>query len=514
MAFSGQAIARRMLPIKRLSLYIHRFIQRTCGCGQINSALKFKEVTLCGWLRRKRMSIFGLIYDATGQCQFVVNCRDLISVLESIPLFSVIQVVGQVKERPNENINQTMSTGKYEIATKSIKLINKCDIPILSNHLSDQLTSTELVKNRFMAFRSSQFHNIMKKRSDICFDIRCFFRDRNFIEIDTPKMVNPSSGGANEFRVTSNINKYIKISLAQSPQMYKQLLVIGGIDRYFQLATCFRDERLKSHRQFEFTQIDFEMAYADEQTVQQIVEDMITRILTVNIKFVRLTYDVSLDFFKTDKPNVLHVRDICPRTKLNRLRVLGVNDDIPLGLSGCNVGFIGNNGDSTIIYGHLHDNWTDELKHCPNSMLVLSEEKIDWNDDMRNTMIWIVERPLYKISKNKLVSDHHPFTAPKTNNYVNDITSRARSFDLVWCGVEIGGGSVRIISEYDQKIVIKDMLKYELQPFQQLLKALKSGAPPHAGFALGLDRFLQIYFGTESIRDVVAFPRTGDGVLY
>lgn len=432
---------------------------RTHTCGQLNKEDLGKEVILAGWVDSRRdhgKIVFIDIRDRYGFTQLVFVpsvSAEACGKAEKLKNEDVIKVSGVVSQRPKGTENPKLPTGQIEVTVKSLDILNTClDIPFL---IEDNVAASEEVRlaHRFLDLRRRPLLNNLQVRHNVIQGVRKFLNQQHFLEIETPFLTKSTPEGARDFLVPCRLSPTHFYALPQSPQLFKQILMISGIDRYYQIARCFRDEDLRRDRQPEFTQVDLEMAFIEEEDIYRLLEDMLYRVfeevlnIKITVPFPRISYKQASDEFSTDKPDI---------------------------------------------------NSSDPFR-----------------------FIWVVEFPLfaYNEEEKRWDSEHHPFTAPYEEDLVyldNDPGKvRARSYDLVLNGQEIGSGSVRICSSRLQKKIFNFLNISEeeaMNKFGFLIKALNFGAPPHGGFALGLDRFLSIITGSSSIRDVIAFPKTQKGV--
>lgn len=432
---------------------------RTHTCGELTRKDIDKEVTLCGWVQSRRdhgKIIFIDLRDRYGLTQIVfiksVN-KEAYNLSQRLKNEDVVRIKGRVSLRPQGRENPKISTGEIEVLVKSLEILSSSEeLPFL---IEDKIETSEEIrlKYRFLDLRRRPLLNNLILRHKLIQKMREFLNKNEFLEIETPYLTRSTPEGARDFLVPSRLNPGSFYALPQSPQLFKQILMVSGIDRYYQIARCFRDEDLRKDRQPEFTQIDLELSFGEEEDIFTLVEGLFSfvfkEILNIELKvpFERITYQQAQEKYKTDKPD--------PETK----------------------------------------------------------------EPYR--FIWVKDFPLFTFNPElkKWESEHHPFTAPKQEDLSllekNPEEVRARSYDLVLNGEEIGSGSIRIHSPELQARIFSllDITQQEVQDkFGFLLQAFKYGVPPHGGFAIGLDRLLAIITGSSSIREVIAFPKTQKGI--
>lgn len=433
---------------------------RTHTCGELNKTFKDQKVVLCGWVHRRRDQgklIFIDIRDRYGitQVVFVKSVAPQAhQVAEKLGPEFVVKVSGVVNVRPDKNVNADISTGDVEILAHGLEILNPSLVPAFE--IDDNSLASEDVRltYRYLDLRRPKVLNALKTRHQLCSTIRQFLNNENFFEIETPVLTKSTPEGARDFLVPSRLKLGEFFALPQSPQLFKQILMVSGMDRYFQIVKCFRDEDLRADRQPEFTQLDMEMSFVDEEDIFSITERLYQKIfkeikgIDLPIPFPRMTHREALEKYNSDKPDI-------------------------------------------------------------------RKEGQDF------AFLWVTEFPLFKYNaeEKRWDSEHHPFTSVMPEDVPllekEDFGKvRSRAYDLVLNGNEIGSGSVRIHNrELQQKIFdIIGLKNAETQKrFGFLLKAFEYGAPPHAGVAYGIDRLTTILNGLDSIRDVIAFPKTQSG---
>jgi len=430
---------------------------RTHTCGQLNTGDISKEVTLCGWVATRRdhgKLIFIDIRDRYGLTQVVFVPKEsgqAYDLAQGLRNEFVIKVSGSVNSRPKGTINPKLSTGEVEVLAKELVILNPSLTPPFE--IEEDLAVTEEVrlKYRYLDLRRKKILNNFIARSKLYKTIRTFLDSLDFIECETPILTKSTPEGARDYLVPSRLNLGQFYALPQSPQLFKQILMVSGFERYYQIAKCFRDEDLRADRQPEFTQLDLEMSFVDEEDIFSIIEQLIQLILKeirgVDIKtpFPRITFDDAQKKYKSDKPDM-----------------------------------------------------REELKK-------------------EFAFVWVVDFPLFKYNdeEKRWESEHHPFTSPRQEDLdmleKSPEKVKSRSYDLVLNGMEMGSGSIRIHSqELQEKIfnIIGIGKEDARKRFGFLLEAFQFGAPPHGGFAFGIDRLLAVLRGETSIREVILFPKT------
>lgn len=558
---------------------------RTNYCGLINDTYLEQDVNIKGWVHKRR-DLGGLIFidlrDRSGLLQIVIEPDNaFFTVANEIRHEYVIEVNGAVRIRPNPN--KELANGNIEILAKQIKILNISNpIPILINDANT--SELNRLSHRIIDLRSQKMqHNIML-RHRLSMDIRNFLDENHFIDIETPFLTLSTPGGARDFLVPSRIYKGQFYALPQSPQLFKQLLMVAGFDRYYQIVRCFRDEELRADRQPEFTQIDIETSFLTEVEVQEIAEKMIVRtfknILDIDLgEFPHMTYASAMYYYGSDKPDLripLKFVDLTRDLKSSSFKVfshaanmnngrivaLKLPDTIQLsrkeidtytefvtiynarglayikindlnltnneGLQSPIIKFLSAEEIKVILEKTSARNGETILLGADNAKVVneamgalrlkIGQEKNLYTHQW--APLWVTDFPLFEYDEEaqKYVACHHPFTSPKDGHEdiltTNPRECLAKAYDMVLNGSEIGGGSVRIYLSDIQAKVFKAMGISDDEAkakFGFLLDNLQFGAPPHAGIAFGLDRIAAIMCGAESIRDVIAFPKTTKG---
>jgi aspartyl-tRNA synthetase len=559
-----------------------RYYNRTTGCGLINQSFLNKSVTLAGWVQRRR-DHGGLIFidlrDRSGLVQLVFNpafSKDAHTLAHSLRSEFVILITGTVVDRSTATINKEMPTGSWEIQITELTILNKAK-PLPFNVEESDIDEELRLKYRYLDLRRSHMQRNLGLRNDIVFAMREFFHQEGFYDLETPILTKDTPEGARGFLVPSRVKAGSFYALAQSPQLYKQLLMAAGLERYYQIARCFRDEDLRADRQPEFTQLDIEMSFIDESNVQSVIEGMLQHTLkkvlgielTLPIK--RMTYDEAFSNYGSDKPDLrfdlkLHdITSLFATTQLSFLKaVLEQHGKIGclylhntqftrselegwvgkaqlLGAKGLLWIKVGeNNILESPVAKFLPVTFFDELKVQFPSLqkgdtffIIAGPYETAWEllGRLRNQVakelgiipegqlnfVWITDFPMFEYNEEtkQWVAKHHPFTAPQPGwetKSPKDI--KARAYDIVLNGTELGGGSIRI-HDPERQAKVFEMLGMTTEQAQNkfgfLLEAQELGFPPHGGLAIGIDRFIMLLANTHSIREVIAFPKTARG---
>ena len=561
-------------------------LKRSCYCCDVNEEMVGKKVTLMGWVSRKREFShfqFVLLRDRTGIIQVVVNLdecsEDTAKKVKEIKNEYVVAVTGTVAARTPENINPDMKTGKIEVEVDDIKILSESDTPPFQVEESVNVSTELRLKYRYLDLRRPNVANNIILRSKVAQIVRQFLAEEGFIEIETPVLTKSTPEGARDYLVPSRVHPGSFYGLPQSPQLYKQLLMCSGVDRYIQIARCFRDEDLRADRQPEFTQIDMELSFVDVDDVIEVNERLLAKLfkevlgVEVSLPIQRMTWQEAMDRFGSDKPDIrfgmelTNVTDVVKDCEFvvfknaieNGGTVRGINAKGQGGMARKKidklVDFAKDYGAKGLAYIAIHEDGTvkssfakfmtdDEMKALIEAMggengdlllFAADKNKVVWDtlgalrlelarqmellDKNEYKFLWVTEFPLLEWSEeqNRFTAMHHPFTMPMEEDlqYIDSDPGRvrAKAYDIVLNGNEIGGGSVRIFDQDIQSKMFKVLGFTEEQAQEQfgfLLTAFKYGVPPHAGLAYGLDRLVMLMAKQDSIRDVIAFPKVKD----
>ncbi len=558
-------------------------LKRSHSCGVLRLADAGKEVVLMGWVQRRRDHgglIFVDLRDRDGLTQVVFNPEINPDVHNKAGVLRdeyVLAIRGLVNPRPPEMINPNMDTGEIEIMVEELRILNAAKTPPfeLEDYKVDVSEALRL-KYRYLDLRRPGVMKNILFRHRAAQVTRQFLNSQGFIEVETPILTKSTPEGARDYLVPSRVSPGQFFALPQSPQLFKQLLMMSGLDRYYQLCRCFRDEDLRADRQPEFTQIDLEMAFISEEDVMQVVEGLMVALfkelleIEVSRPFPRLTYQECLDRFGLDRPDMrfgLGLRDLTDLmkdTEFRQFREVVDQGGVVKALNGPGLSKLSRKEldeliDLAGVYGARglawvkvqKDGWQSPLaKYFPEPVKAKINERLAAKEgdlilfvadtpavactamgqvrlhlgqkeglipaDVYN-LVWVTDFPLmeYDADEGRWVAMHHPFTAPKEEDIPRLETDpgqvRARAYDLVLNGTEIGGGSIRINRRDIQQQVFQAL---SINPdeaeekFGFLLEALEYGAPPHGGVAFGFDRLVAIFCGAKSIREVIAFPKT------
>ena len=562
-----------------------RGMKRTCRCAELSEKNIGEEVTMMGWVQKQRNKggiIFVDMRDRSGILQVIfedgeINKADFAKA-EKLRSEFVIAVKGKVTARSGA-VNENLATGAIELRAEELRVLSESDTPPFPIE-ADSKTKEELrLKYRYLDLRRPDLQRNLIMRSKVATLIRQFLADEGFLEIETPMLTKSTPEGARDYLVPSRVHPGTFYALPQSPQLFKQLLMCSGYDRYFQLARCFRDEDLRADRQPEFTQVDMELSFVDEDDVMDVNERLLQKlfkeILDVDIELPiqRMTWQEAMDRFGSDKPDLrfgMELKDVSEVVKgcgfgvftgalENGGSVRGINakgqGGMPRKKIDALVKFAKDFGAKGLAYLAINEDGTykssfakfmtdDELKVLvdamegePGDLLLFAADKnkivwdvlgnlrleiaknLDLLDKNVYKFLWVTEFPEFEYSEEqgRYLAMHHPFTMPFEDDiqYLesNPEKVRARAYDIVLNGTEIGGGSIRIHQDDVQEKMLRALGFTDEKAHEQfgfLLDAFKYGVPPHAGLAYGLDRLVMIMAHEDSIRDVIAFPKIKD----
>ena len=562
-------------------------LKRTHYCGDLRMDNVGQEVILNGWVQKKR-NLGGLVFvdlrDIRGISQIIFDAdvsKDAFEKAEKLGSEYVIAVKGIVRERQSKNPN--MATGDIEISATELRVLSKSQTPPIYIKDDDNVSEDKRLKYRFLDLRKPSMQNNLIMRSKVAQIVRQYLTENNFLEIETPFLIKPSPEGARDYLVPSRVNPGKFYALPQSPQLFKQILMVSGMDRYFQIVKCFRDEDLRADRQPEFTQIDCEMSFVDENDVMTMMENMIGRIfkeihnIDIELPLKRITYKEAMDRFGSDKPDTRFAMELTDLSDLVKECGFGVFSSAA-NAANSSVRAINAIGGADAFskkgmkkleehaktYKAKGLAWikvTEEGIDSPIAKFFTEEEikailermnakagdlilfiadknkvvydalgqlrlevarKMDLIDKNKYNLLWVTEFPLFEEDEEtgRMIAMHHPFTCPLDEDIdkldQEDKTQlRAKAYDMVLNGYELGGGSVRISDEEVQEKMFKALgMSQETanDKFGYLLEAFKYGVPPHAGLAFGFDRLMMLLTGADNIREVIAFPKNQNAI--
>ncbi|MDP8957776.1 MAG: aspartate--tRNA ligase [Actinomycetota bacterium] len=553
---------------------------RTTGAGELDAERVGEEVRLAGWVAARRDHggvIFLDLRDHTGLVQVVVNPQDQPGpgeAAEEVRLEYCLAVDGHVRRRPEGTVNLNLPTGEVEVVARDLEVLSPSDplpFPISDRVEADELTRLEY---RYLDMRRPSVAANLRARSSAIRTIRGVLDGRGFLEVETPHLIRSTPEGARDLLVPSRLRPGQFYALPQSPQLFKQLLMVAGVPRYYQIARCYRDEDFRSDRQIEFTQLDLEGSFWEEEDVQETLEAVMVGVVEALrgerplVPFPRITYSEAIARYGTDKPDVRpgsEIRDLSELFRETEFRafagslasgqvVRGLNagpqessrshlDELVASAQAAGarglVWMVVEGGDAlrSPVAKFLSQQETlgliDALQAKPGDLLLLVADQptvassvlgrlrtklVQPPDGTKLSFVWVTEFPVFEETpEGELVPAHHPFTAPADIEQMRDRPAEAisRAYDLVLNGSELGSGSVRIHDPQLQRRVFEILGISEEDAerrFGWFLRALRFGAPPHAGFALGIDRLLAILQGEPNIREVIPFPKTQTGL--
>lgn len=560
---------------------------RTHYCGELNRDHIDQEVILCGWAHRRRDHggvIFIDLRDNKGLAQIVIDpdTKEAFSTAESIRNEYVLKVTCKVRLRPEGTVNKNLPTGEVEMLASTVEILNASLTPPFMLD-DDTITESIRLEHRFIDLRRDQMQKNMKLRYDISKNIRQYLDHESFIEIETPILTRSTPEGARDYLVPSRVHHGEFFALPQSPQLFKQILMVSGFDRYFQIAKCFRDEDLRADRQPEFTQIDIEASFVDEEDIMSIAEnmtrEMFKKVMDQSLpqSFPRMTYQEAMHRFGSDKPDLRVTLELIELTEEmkdvdfkvfssaanmdnGRVAALRIPNGAELSRSEIDAytEFVKIYGAKGLAYIKINDKnllneeglqspivkniHVDALKAIIEKTSAENGDLVFFGADKRTVVnealgalrekighdkkhltdepwapVWIVDFPMFDFDEegNRWNALHHPFTSPKDGHEglleTDPGNCLSKAYDMVINGWEVGGGSIRIHQQTVQSKVFKALNisdEEAREKFGFLLDALQYGAPPHGGLAFGLDRLATLLAGADSIRDVIAFPKT------
>ena len=562
-------------------------LKRTHYCGDLRIANVGEEVVLNGWVQKKR-NLGGLVFvdlrDIKGITQILFDTNvseEAFNKAEKLGSEYVVAVKGIVRERQSKNPN--MPTGDIEIEATELRVLSKSETPPIYIKDNDNVSEDLRLKYRFLDLRKPSMQNNLVLRSKVANIVRNYLSGNNFVEIETPFLIKPSPEGARDYLVPSRVNPGKFYALPQSPQLFKQLLMVSGMDRYFQIVKCFRDEDLRADRQPEFTQIDCEMSFVDEEDVMGMTEKMLQEIfkevldVDIQLPITRITYKEAMDRFGSDKPDTrfglefVNISDIVKEcgfgvfanaasdekgsvrginvkggaeafskkgmkkleehAKLYKAKGLAWIKITEAGIESPIAKFFSEE-EMNAILAKMEAEAGDLLLFIADKNAIVYDalgqlrlevaRKLDLMDKNQYNLLWVTEFPLFEKDEEtgRMIAMHHPFTSPLDED-VEGLTAedktnlRAKAYDIVLNGYELGGGSVRISNADIQKkmfdaIGISD--EEANDKFGYLLEAFKYGVPPHAGLAIGFDRLMMLLTGADNIREVIAFPKNQNAI--
>ena len=560
-------------------------LHRSHRCAEVNNTMIGNTVTVMGWVQKSRNKggiIFVDLRDRSGILQVIfeeANCgAESFAKAEKLRSEFVVAITGEVAKRGGA-VNENLATGDIEVIAKDIRILAEADTPPFPIEENSKTKEDLRLKYRYLDLRRPDLQKNIMMRSKVTTLVRSFMADEGFIEIETPTLCKSTPEGARDYLVPSRVHPGEFYALPQSPQIYKQLLMCSGYDRYFQIARCYRDEDLRADRQPEFTQIDMELSFVDVDDVIDVNERLLAKLfkevigVDVQLPIQRMTYKEAMERFGSDKPDLRFGMELCDVTDVvkdcefvvfkNAIEaggsVRGINAEgqgaMPRKKIDALVDFAKGYGAKGLAYIAIHEDGTmkssfakfmkdeemqalvEKMNGKPGDLLLFAADKSKLVYDVLGALrleiadqlgllkkdeyrfVWITEFPLLEWSEElgRYQAMHHPFTMPMEEDlqYIESDPGRvrAKAYDIVLNGTEIGGGSVRIHQDDIQEMMFKALgftMERAYDQFGFLLNAFKYGVPPHAGLAYGLDRLVMLMAQEDSIRDVIAFPKVKD----
>ncbi|HBB02885.1 MAG: aspartyl-tRNA synthetase, aspartyl-tRNA synthetase [Candidatus Peregrinibacteria bacterium GW2011_GWF2_38_29] len=558
---------------------MHKTTFRTHTCDELNTKNSDEKVTLSGWIMRRRDHgglIFVDLRDRYGLTQIAIDPTK-IAEANDIKIESVMQVKGVVRSRPEGMINAKLKTGEIEVVAEEIKILSTSKTPPFEIDSDKEVNEEMRLEYRYLDLRRTRMQRNIIVRHKVIKAVRDYFDKNDFVEVETPMLIKGTPEGSREYLVPSRLYPGKFFVLPQSPQQLKQLLMVSGFDRYFQIARCFRDEDQRGDRQPEFTQVDVEMSFVEAEDVMSVNEKLLIELLKefapdkklMNVKLPRMTWKEAMDKYGADKPDIrfsLEIHDITDLVSGSGFKVFSEAKSVgnfvrgllipggatfsrreldefeasakSYGAHGLIYMVYEKGGIKSPILKYLKPEEVDAITKefgakegdtvliCSAGFKVVCEtlghirlvcgDKLNLRDKNVFAPLWVIEFPMFewKPEENKLDASHHPFTAPMNEDVdlldKEPEKARAKAYDLVLNGVEIGGGSVRI---HDPKVQSRIFEILKITPedaklrFGHLLRAFEYGPPPHGGIAWGIDRFIMMILDEPNIREVIAFPK-------
>jgi aspartyl-tRNA synthetase len=558
-------------------------VLRTHTCGELRTDQLDSEVTLCGWVDSSRDhggAVFIDLRDRYGKTQVVFGPDSgLVDEGSALRNEDVILVVGKVSSRPDGTVNDKLPTGELEVRVIELQILNKSETPPFTPSQQELPGEDLRLQYRYLDLRRKPMQDVLQLRSHVIKMMRDYFEQHEFIDVETPILGRSTPEGARDYLVPSRVHDGEFYALPQSPQLYKQILMVAGYDRYIQVARCFRDEDLRADRQPEFTQLDVEMSFVDADDVMGMIDGLMQKMaqdikgLELQLPLPRMTYDEAMSRFGSDAPDLrfgmelIDCSDLAAKAefrvfsgavesggvvrgikadgvaeKFSRKRIDQFTDWVKQDFGAKGLAWFRVEEDGT-LWSPIAKNFSDELlveigqrmEAKPGDIMFFIADtwevscralsalrkslgaELKLYDPQEMHFSWVVEFPMfdYDAEEQRWVSTHHPFTAPRPQDVAlletDAAKARAIAYDLVINGFEAGGGTIRIHDQNDQRQVF-ELLGIDEETAQDrfgfLLDALKYGAPPHGGIALGIDRVVMLFGDLDNIRDCIAFPKT------